>query len=557
MKKRILCLVLAALTVVSCMVAAGCSANKNEEVVNGSTTDDSALTTVTLTLWIPTDKSTTEEAILAVQEAINKITKAKFETAIELHAIPSDEYEAAVNARITEIEEKKAIEAEEAARKKKEAKELAAKGITTEAVTTAVTERVTEETYINDMGMTVVRYPEVEDTQMDIFLVRSYKDYTNYVERKALSALDNILNSTSKILKQYIYPSFLDYVKVRGSTYAIPNNRPVGEVKYLLINKRLVDELYWNPDDLKTLLDCKQFILDVKQYTDVTPLLSTVENSGMVYFSEDGSFSLLGARVKSFNGYSDAIEPTIILGTQYFNDTYKMMKEMREQGCVAADPSTVTEFGVGVIAGSPKIEEEYGDDYYVRVYDNPTFTTEDIFGSMFAVSAYTKSLNRSMEVLTLLNTDTTLRTILQYGVEDIHWKINDDNPDVIDVISSDYIMNLNETGNVYMTYPAPGVSMDEWKYGKEQNLLSKVSPFLMFTPDVYITEENAALYEQVKEYTKKIWERMEAMTSVQYGSESVFLMVEIKSNPAVAALLDKEGEGTLWSLWDRYARRKG
>jgi hypothetical protein len=79
----------------------------------------------------------------------------------------------------------------------------------------------------------------------------------------------------------------------------------------------------------------------------------------------------------------------------------------------------------------------------------------------------------------------------------------------------------------------------------------------MFTPDVYITEENAALYEQVKEYTKKIWERMEAMTSVQYGSESVFLMVEIKSNPAVAALLDKEGEGTLWSLWDRYARRKG
>ena len=32
-------------------------------------------------------------AILAVQEELNRILNAKFETAIELHAIPYDEYE--------------------------------------------------------------------------------------------------------------------------------------------------------------------------------------------------------------------------------------------------------------------------------------------------------------------------------------------------------------------------------------------------------------------------------------------------------------------------------
>ena len=104
MKTKILCLLLALVMAMSCFAFAGCS-DDDEGTIEGTDTDETALTTVTLTLWIPTDEDTTEEAILAVQDAINKITKARFETAIELHAIPSDEYEAAVAARFTEIEE--------------------------------------------------------------------------------------------------------------------------------------------------------------------------------------------------------------------------------------------------------------------------------------------------------------------------------------------------------------------------------------------------------------------------------------------------------------------
>ena len=162
MKRKFMCLFLALAMAFSCFAFIGCS-DEGDETVEGGTTDESALTTVTLTLWIPTNKNTTEEAILAVQEAINKITKAKFETAIELHAIPEDQYDAAVDARITEIEEKIAFEAAEAERKRQEAKELAAQGITTAAEETTAEETTAEEETTDEEGETVEKKPIIAD----------------------------------------------------------------------------------------------------------------------------------------------------------------------------------------------------------------------------------------------------------------------------------------------------------------------------------------------------------------------------------------------------------
>ena len=118
MNKKFLSLFLAMLMVISTL--AGCASNKNgDETVEASAdTQESSRISMTLTLWIPTSEDTTEEAILATQDAINAITQAKFDTAIELHAIPEDDYQEAIDARMEEIALKKEEEAlaEEAAR---------------------------------------------------------------------------------------------------------------------------------------------------------------------------------------------------------------------------------------------------------------------------------------------------------------------------------------------------------------------------------------------------------------------------------------------------------
>ena len=266
MNKKLLSLFLAILMVLSML--AGCSAggDGDETVEASADTEESSRISMTLTLWIPTSEDTTEEALLAAQDAINALTQAKFDTAIELHAVPEAEYQEAIDARMEEIALKKEEEAlaEEAAREA--AKALKEQGGEAEAEDAegeeTETETDDEETYVNDLGITVVKYPEVEETQMDIFLVRGYENYTRYIEEAAIQQLDAELSGTSKILKTYIYPTFLSLAN-KGGTYAIPNNRPVGEYEYLLINKELVDAYDYDIDNLNTLLKCEDFINDI------------------------------------------------------------------------------------------------------------------------------------------------------------------------------------------------------------------------------------------------------------------------------------------------------
>lgn len=554
MKRKLVCLLLAFATVFSCFAFAGCNKKSGDTTVEGTTTDSASLSTVTLTLWVPTDKDTTEEALLAVEEAINKITKAKFETAIELHAIPSDEYDAAIDARIKEIEDHIAFEEEEAARKRKEAASLAALGQTMPPETTApeTTAPEGDDTYVNDIGMQILKYPEVGEYQMDIFLVRGRDNYLSYIDRNALSELDSELVGDAKILTQYIYPTFLSSAKFEGATYAIPNNHVVGEYQYLLINKRLVDELYWDLDDMSTLLKCQDFIMDVKERTDVVPFLSEVEASGMRYWSQDGSFSLIASQIPSSSNLLTFCQPRSSLGIKAYSDTILMMKTLKEAGCIAEDPESVEEFGVGIVAGQASDLAKYEEDYYVKVYQAPLFTEEEVFQAMFGVSTYTKDVGRSMEIITALNTDPELRTVLQYGVEDMHWRVNETNEDVIDVISDEYKMNLLETGNVYMTYPAPGVSKAYWEYGKVQNLAAQTDPFLGFTAETYITEENAADYEELARYSKEVYDRVVAMTAEEFSASLTDLRKEIATNETVSKLINKDEPVSLASFYREF-----
>ena len=101
MYKKILSFVLAFLMAVT--VLAGCGKNSSDTDVEATAdTEESARIAMTLSLWLPSDYFT-EEAEKEVSEAINSLTKAKYDTAIELKLIPRAEYRDAVEARLQEI----------------------------------------------------------------------------------------------------------------------------------------------------------------------------------------------------------------------------------------------------------------------------------------------------------------------------------------------------------------------------------------------------------------------------------------------------------------------
>ena len=550
MFKKIVSIVLA--TVLALGMLAACSQTSEEVDVEAADTEATSRVAMTLTLWLPTENCTAEAAE-AVSAALNRLTQAKYDTALDIKFIPRNEYADAINGRLDEIRSIEEAEEEAAEAYRKWVKEQKAMGITVEETEeeTEETLPLEDETIVNELGITITKYPEVGQKQFDIFLVTSYNQYMDYIDNEYIQQLDGELSGSSKLLKTYIYPTYLALANVSG-TYGIPNNHPVGEYQYLLVNKELVDKYDYDPDSLSSVLKCGEFIKDIGNQVkkgdlqDVVPLLGEVEAANMHYFgiNEDKQeWSMIANQITNSMSYQSPCIPKSIFSTNVYINTVGLMKELKELGYVGDGTlKDGQKFAVGVVSGDPTVKAQYEDEYYVKTYAKPMMVEEDVFGAMFAVSTWSKSLARSMEIITYLNTSSDIRTILQYGVQGVHWDYErEDSKDTIKVISNDYKMRITDTGNVYMTYPGPGRPMSDWDAGKQMNLDMISSPFIKF-PGI-VTEENKQYLEELAELSKDYKDRMEACPFAEWDDFVTEIKKEIKANELISKnLLDNSGE---------------
>ena len=110
MKKRIVSILLCVFMLAGTVMMTGCSISGDtpslpsdgEETTGSSSGLDRS--SMTLSLWLPVKEGTTEEALYAVEEAINRKTQTEFDTAIKLYGIPEDEYDKTIKDRITLLE---------------------------------------------------------------------------------------------------------------------------------------------------------------------------------------------------------------------------------------------------------------------------------------------------------------------------------------------------------------------------------------------------------------------------------------------------------------------
>lgn len=515
---------------------------------------------MTLSLWLPTDENTTDEAIKLVEEELNKLTTAKYDTAIELHAISEDEYAKAIEDKLLSIDDVKKAQEQAKADAEQERVDNIHSGIVAGDVTEPEEEDVAEtefeaETTVDEYGQSVTIYPAVEDDQLDIFLVKGYEEYLNYIDEGLVQSLDSEMSDIGKKLSSYIYPHFLDMTDIDG-LYGIPNNHQLGEYQFLLVNKRLVDEWSYSADELTTLVDCEDFIKDMgslkasgnASLTGVTPLLGECEAANMIFFNGDGNYSLgaepslLCAQLTSDTSSlltAEELLPQSLVGTQYTR-ILGMMKRLKASGYVGnGNIDDNEEFAVGVVSGNHTDIEKYEEDYYVYIHGVPVATEDDVFESIFCVSKYSKDVSRAMEIITYLNTDETMRTVLQYGVEGVHWKSDTtaDGEDTIKLISDDYKMNIIDTGNVYLTYPAEGVGKSYWEHSMQQNIDCVLNPYFRFE---YVTSDNAKNFTTLANLTTTTLKQLNDADSNEFNSVASSIQKQLITNTTLAGLRSKD-----------------
>ena len=531
MKRRLIGIALCLAMLCTAIMTASCG---NEDDMS-DVGEDKVASAMTLTIWGIKEKGTTDEAIAEVEAAMSRITEAQFNTAVKLMLFTESEYDKALEKKMDEIQERLDAEAAEAEAKKAAEKEARKNGgaDTTTAEETSAEESsdTADETVLDEYGLPTTLYPEVEDNQLDIFLMTDYKMFQKYSEKGVLSGLDEQLSSSSKLLKSYINPSLLAAGKVGKTTYAIVNNQMVGEYTFMILNKAMMDKYYYDPDDFSSLADAQEFLEVVGKNESVTPYAGIREPLNINYFTSDGSKSVVGymASPDAVGGANGA--PTVLFSNRNWTTFIKLMKELESNSWLGTEtPKATDNFAVGIVKGEWTDVADFEENYYVKVLMNPQGTTENMYNGMFAVSTYTKSVARSMEILTYLNTRSDLRNLFGYGVEGVHYELDKDG--VVKKLSNDYNMKLEYTGNTFIAYPPEGSSADIWEVAKLHNLDLVLSPWYGFSfdeaqidPDVrkgvksfsdsFYSELSSKSYDELEDWLTEKWDEADANESIQ------------------------------------------
>lgn len=444
------------------------SCSKDEEL---QTIETATRAAVTLGMYVITGEETTEAAADTVEAAIRALVRSKYTTNLEIEFITEDEYYSIIEARLAKMAlggvETEKVEEETAAVETNDAGEIitgAADEEETEAVTTAAT-------IVNEYGVTELRYPELRENQIDLFMIADYDKYLEYVNNKWLYNLDDTLKNASKKLNDYIYPTILDSAKVGGSYYGIANNMPIGgNSPYIVIDKDLAAEFGLDVSRVDSVDDLKAFLAWVAENKEgVVPFAGEYDKVNATYMNMNGrefttEFSLVGAY-----GKKTVADAENLFANANYKKELLALAEMKYAGYVSE--ADTDNFAVALRTGDINAMAADAENYDIVVLDGASKPANELAGSMFAVSAFTKDFNRVMEVITLLNTSSELRNLLQYGVENVNYEL-DEETGALSRMNNDYMMDLYKTGNVYMAYPEEGMPLNIWEMAKKQNLVS-------------------------------------------------------------------------------------
>ncbi len=415
---------------------------------------------ITLRFHIVTDDVTTEEAKDAMQDAFNAVAREKYSTQVEFVFNTSDEYKAALDKALSDAK--------------------ASFGASYDKLPSTVYDGYVVETVLDEFNLPELVYPEAQENQIDIVLITDKAMLEEYIAAGHLEDITTYINGDNDAIKEYINTSLLTNTKINDSWYAVPNNVVVGNYKYLLINKELASNYYLVESDFVDVdetgnvlvdymacLDFAKSIANDDSLTGVAPIQSQFDYPTVKFWSDNGEPFALATFYNADTGYGDYVTIANTFENANYVDYLKFVAESNTNGYFATEEAS--DYGIKVVSDDYASRFAYQENNYIVVLDTPRVYTTDGFDAMFAVTKYTASASRSMEIIEDLVTDSELCNILLYGVEGSDYYLNEDG--TVTRISDTYKMSNQHVGNVFMTYPCTndGMFADYWRYGMYQN----------------------------------------------------------------------------------------
>jgi len=506
MKRRVICLALCLVLVLSACLT-GCKEKTTEEMMQSIVAQASA-DTVTLTMWVVTEQPLSNAVKASINGAVNRITTSKFNTYMLIAFLTEDEYCNVLTERIRQNEDAQNEYAP-------------AEQIRSPWIVYGYGDE-------NDKSDVFKKYyPGVAAHQVDIIYIAGETMYKDYIDNGWLMALDTELAGASKKINENISATLLQAAKVNNGTYAIPNNKAIGEYTYMLLDKDLADmtslDGVYNLGKIDGFFNeyIHYYLEDIAEnYEGILPIASDYDTcldllahywsiNPETYEAENDALSVLGYRYtnpKTLSKGNTILSFDNLFADEVFCENLVKLKDYELSGF----------FGTPAEGQKAAIKFETGDfsdyarylaegEYYPVIVKYPSVNVKDVYDNMFGVCTYTVDLSKSMQVLTYLNTNADFRNLLQYGVEGEHYKLVETEPGNVKVerLTDEndnllYPMNIFKTGNTFVAHPDSYMSKDVWEIAKKQNLEALIEPLLDFDFAQIVKDSAVVEEEEVK-----------------------------------------------------------
>ena len=537
-------LLLMAVLISSAVILSGCN--------DTSTSATSDIKVQTISLRGIKEKGTTDESIALVEKAMNKITKSLYNIRVVLELYTEDEYYDVLEKTMTQRADIVAKEKAEAdaikAAKESEAKAAKASAALTSnnshwvkpATTEAVSVEETQRTTIDENGKVQVLYPDLETAQIDIIYLGGYDRYTDYVQRELLTSLDEYLSGTFKSLSKYINSIFLNAAKLDTGSYAVLNSHSLGDSKYLVVDKELATKYGFQESDFSTAANCEKFLAQVASgETGIVPFYAQ-DTSVPAYAYLFGEDVMIGGYIPPKTKSDIAIRPrSLMLDTNKYTEHIITMDNYRKAGYLRTELAEGQKYAAGIIESNEVDIKAMKDQYYTVLIESPMATRDKLYSSMFAISSYSEHSEAAMQVISLLNTNEEFRNLFQYGIEGTHYELVDGK---VSRLRSDYMMDINKTGNVFLAHPEEYMNANEIEVGKAQNVIAVMDPYMNFT---FSEEKYADDIAEVKRISATLFEGLKTTDNVAAYVE--YARGVIDGNAAFQHLTDADDENSLLS----------
>lgn len=353
--------------------------------------------------------------------------------------------------------------------------------------------------------------------KIDIMFSPSWWGYNDYVAKQAWLPLDDLLAKYGKDIIANIPPVYLKGPVVNGKLYAIPTAKDMFGTGGFIFNKALIDKYNFDIDSITKPEDIEPWLKIIKEKEPgITPFLSSTGDQQQ-YLSQDWQIHVGTIDVPVGYQKTDGNAKIVnMMETDISKRIFKLTRSWYLKGYINEDVATLQDGTPKKKAGkvfawtdqlkpgkADELKAQFGYDLVqanawkgIQYYT----TTPDLTNSQLVIPRTSDDPARAMMFINLLFSDKEIKNLLDWGIENRHYKKIGDNQidfaDGINANNSGYygLAQWAMGGSQFLDYLWASESPDKWEKIKEFNESAKPMKIVGWTYDSSnVKSEMAAL----------------------------------------------------------------